>query len=167
MIIDSKGKLFGKISIIDVLVVLVILAGVAGIGYKFSKSSTLSPFAKGDTIEVQFYQREDDDFAVKAIKEGDMVTDNATGAYFGKVTKAVAGAPASYGTDDKGVWVKSQKPDYGSVTFTVEGQGVFEDGVSRQGVSFGSTPYFVNNSVQLKVGNAIIWADITSIKKKG
>jgi len=32
MIIDSKGKLFGKISIIDILILVVLIAGIAEYG---------------------------------------------------------------------------------------------------------------------------------------
>jgi len=35
MIIDSKGKLFGKISIIDILILVVLIAGIAGVWVKF------------------------------------------------------------------------------------------------------------------------------------
>lgn len=36
MIIDSKGKLFGKVSIIDILVLVVLVAGIAGVWANFS-----------------------------------------------------------------------------------------------------------------------------------
>ncbi|HAA43417.1 MAG TPA: hypothetical protein DCE02_05365, partial [Ruminiclostridium sp.] len=39
MIIDSKGKLFGKISIIDILILAVIIAGTAGVWHMFFRSS--------------------------------------------------------------------------------------------------------------------------------
>lgn len=36
MIMDSKGKLFGKISIVDILVVLVIVVVICGVCFRFS-----------------------------------------------------------------------------------------------------------------------------------
>lgn len=166
MIIDSKGKLFGKISIIDVLVVVVILAGVVGIGYKFSKSR--SPlFAKGEIVVTQFYQAEVDEFAAKAIKVGDMVTDHSTGANFGKVTNIEIGKSASFAPDDKGVWVESPKPRYASIIITVEGPGIYKDGVGEQGVSFGNTDFYVDRSVDVQVGNTNFWAKVYSLQKKG
>ena len=58
MIIDDKGKLFGKISIIDLLVVCLILAGIAGAYYKFGRSKTISPFVKPDKIEMTFFSED-------------------------------------------------------------------------------------------------------------
>lgn len=167
MIIDSKGKLFGKISIIDILVLVIIVGGIAGVSYKFMKSRTLSPFAKGVTIVTQFYQAEIDEFAAKSIKVGDMVTDHSTGANFGKVTNIEIGKSASFASDDKGVWVESPKPRYASVTITVEGSGIYKDGVGEQGVSFGSTDFYVDRSVDVQVGNVNFWAKVYSLQKKG
>lgn len=42
--IDEKGKLFGKISVIDLLVILVFIAAIVGCGYKF--------FGHNDTVKV-------------------------------------------------------------------------------------------------------------------
>ena len=38
-ILDEKGKLFGKVNLIDLIVVLVILAGVAAVAWKLGGSS--------------------------------------------------------------------------------------------------------------------------------
>ena len=35
MLIDEKGRLFGKINIVDFIVAAVIVLGVLGVGYKF------------------------------------------------------------------------------------------------------------------------------------
>ena len=167
MIIDNKGKLFGKISIIDILVVLILVGGVAGIGYKYAKAKVNSPFTKGDTIITQFYYDEISDYAANDIKVGDMVTDRATSSNFGKVTKVEVNPSNSYASDDKGKWVKSPKEGYNSVIVTVEGPGVYKDGTNAQGVGFGGIDYYVYKSVEVQIGNTTFWAKVYSLKKKG
>ena len=166
MIIDSKGKLFGKVSIIDLLIVLIIAAGIAGVGYKFTKSGNATPFTKQDNIVIKFYHYEQQDFAARSVKVGDSVKDAKTGAYFGKVTKVEVDKSKSTAPDDKGQYQVSAREGWASVLITVEGSGIYRDGVNGQGVSFGGTDYFVNSSTQLKAGNADLWTFIYSIDKK-
>jgi len=73
--IDDKGKLFGKISIIDILVVCLILGGIAGAYYKFGRSNTISPFVKPDRIEMTFFTEDVVEFVGAGIKAGDLVKD--------------------------------------------------------------------------------------------
>ena len=50
MLIDEKGRLFGKINIVDFLVVAVILLAIAGVGYKLISSSSIL-FKKSEKID--------------------------------------------------------------------------------------------------------------------
>ena len=55
MIIDSKGKLFGKVSIIDILILVVLIIGAAG-AFKFLKTRSALPILeKADTYIVGLY----------------------------------------------------------------------------------------------------------------
>lgn len=163
MLIDSKGKLFGKISIVDVLIVVMVLGVLAGVGYKFRKSGTSTPFAKKDTVQVTFYHYEVNDFIDGSIKVGDPVKDKATGTVFGKVSSVKFDKAISTGTNSEGQMVAASNPKFRSVTITVDGEGVFGD----QGVSFDSTSYFVGSSVEIRVGNSTLWAFVKNLQKKG
>lgn len=166
MFIDSKGKLFGKISIVDILIIVMILGVVAGVGYKFTKSGTVTPFAKKDVVKTTFYQEEVASYVLDEIKVGDTVSDNATGSSFGKVISIKSDNAVSFGYNANGEIVKSAKPGYISLTLEVEGEGIYNDGVSSQGVSFDNTNFFVYKSIELKVGNSILWTKIKSLDKK-
>lgn len=167
MLIDKNGKLFGKVSIVDILIIVMILGVVAGVGYKFSKSSTATPFAKKDTIVTTFYQETTPDFVPGSIKVGDMVTDNATGSVFGKVISVKADKDVSFAANVNGEMVQSSKPGYNSVIITVEGEGVFKDGNGQQGVSFNNTDFYINKSIELKAGKVDLWVKIKNLEKKG
>lgn len=167
MLIDSKGKLFGKISIVDIIVVVMILGVIAGVGYKFTKSRTSTPFSKKDAVMVTFFQEEVPGYVPGTIKVGDIAADNATGSVFGKVVSVKADKAVSVGTNSNGEMVQTSRPGYNSLTVVVEGQGIYKDGASDQGVSFDNTNFFVNKSIELKVGNSITWFKIKSLEKKG
>lgn len=166
MIIDSKGRLFGKISIIDILVVLILVGGVAGIGYKFTKSGKANPFTKADNIVMQFYHQEQNEFAVRSIKEGTPVKDLKTNAYIGTVKHVEIKPSNSTAADDKGQYQASARPGFVSVVITVEGTGIYRDGINGQGVSFSGTDYYINKSTELALGNTDLWTFVYSITKK-
>lgn len=49
--IDEKGRLFGKVNVLDLVVVLVLLAGVSYLGYRYVRPEATAP-AQTKTIEV-------------------------------------------------------------------------------------------------------------------
>lgn len=167
MLIDSKGKLFGKISIVDILIVVMILGVIAGVGYKFRKSGTGTPFAKKDTIQVTFYQPEANTYVDGTIKVGDVVKDKATGSVFGKVVSVKTDKAVSAATNSDGQMVTTSNPKMCSITIVVEGEGIYKDGKGEQGVSFDNTDFFINTSVQLRAGNTDVWTFVKSLEKKG
>ena len=167
MIIDSKGKLFGKVSIIDILIVLVVVAAVAGVGYKMTKSSA-SPFtAKEDNVIVTFYSEESPDYAVKVAKVGDSVKDFDKGSVFGKVKEEIKIDKALSFSDfteyENGQWVVGSKPGYCSYYMKVEGTAVANPDGS---FSFSNENYYVGRSLTMKVGGAVFTGRIYSIEKE-
>jgi len=169
MILDSKGKLFGKISIVDVLIVLVVIGAIAGVGYKLTKSDigVGNALAKQDKIEISFYADEAPEFAAKAVTKGDLAKDFERNVIFGNVTDVVVGDSVSWASNDKGEIVTSSKKGFSSIKVTVEGDGIFRDGKSSSGVTFGSADFYVGRTTILLVGNSTFQCRIYDIKKKG
>jgi hypothetical protein len=167
MIIDSKGKLFGKVSIIDIIVVLVVIAAVAGVGYKMKQSNTIPLTAKTDKVRLTFYSEESTEYAVKAVKVGDIVKDFEQGATFGKVAEELVIGDALSFTDFTeyvdGKWIVGSKPGYCSFTMTVDGEGIIN---SDGGVNFGGANYYVGRTVIIRAGNNVFTGRIYSIEKK-
>lgn len=162
MLIDSKGKLFGKISVVDILIVVIIIGALAGVAYKLKKSNVVSPLAKSYTIQTVLYTDATTESSAKAIKEGDSVKDKVTGADLGKVTKIEIGPSVIYGVDAAGKVVVSQKPGYVSLKITVQGKGTYDS----MGATFGSSNYYINKSMyETRVGNSSFSIVINDIKK--
>lgn len=164
MLIDDRGRLFGRINLVDLAFLLVVVIAVAGVGYKLKKSNTVTPFVKEDAIIVEFYQDEVPDFVVKAIKNGDVAGDYERGTVFGKVTGVKIAESKAYDADSSGRFVVSPKKDFSSVTVTVEGSGIMN---STGGVSIGNIDYFIGRTIIFKAGNCVLQGRISDIKKKG
>ncbi len=89
-LIDEKGRLFGKLNIIDLLVILLILA-VLG---RFVMKVDFKQANDGKGVEVETQTVEYDfvvlnvrDVTVAAVQEGDAVKDSKTNVSMGTVTK--------------------------------------------------------------------------------
>ena len=97
MLIDQKGKLFGKISIIDILVIVILVAGCFGayLTYKKVKGGAVLTENKGivrqdgtlDTLEVRMRLEAVRDMTKDAIHSGDEVFAKDTGKYIGEVVR--------------------------------------------------------------------------------
>lgn len=165
MIIDNKGKLFGKISIIDILIVLIVVGAVAGLGYKLTRSKAGNPvFTKQDEIQVKFRHDDVPEFVVKAIKEGDPVRESVQNASFGKVSSIETGDAIVWLDTEDGRSVKVSREGYYSVEITMNAKGM----MGSSGVTIDKASYYVGQTVTLYVGNAALYSGkITDIKEKG
>lgn len=160
MIIDNKGKLFGKISIIDIMVVFVIIAILLGVGYKFSKSSSVV-LRKTESITLEFFAAEAPEFAADAAKIGDTVSDLEKMSVFGKVTALKVDKAKSFGQTASGELVPASRPGFSSIKLEVAGEVMKNiDG----GFSVNNATYVIGKEIQLKVGNTGFMARIYSIK---
>lgn len=163
MIIDEKGKLFGKISIIDIIIVLVVIVAIGGVGYKFTKSKTASPFVKQSPVIVTFYEEEAPGYAAKAIQKGNLAVEAEQNAVLGRVTDIKLDKSVSWAQSPIGQVIPSSREGYNSLFVTIEGEGIF----GETGVKVGTGDYYVGKSVTIKIGKAIFSGRIYNIEKKG
>lgn len=162
MFIDNKGKLFGKISIIDIIVLVLVVAVVGGVGYKFTKSRSVVTGGT-DKVILEFYSEESPDFALKAVRKGDIVGDYDKGSIFGKVVSVSVNKADSWGQDAQGQLVKTSKPGYASAIIKVEGQVLKNrDG----GISVNNADYFIGKTITTKAGDSVFVSRLYSIAKE-
>jgi len=165
MIINTNGKIFGKISIVDVLIIVIVLLSIVGIGYKFIQSKTATFFNKADNLSIVLYVEEVPEYAAKSVKLNDLVSDFETGSAFGNVTKIDIGPSVNYTADDKGEIKKSSKQGYSSAYITTHGLGFYKDGVTESGISIDGIDYFIGRSITFSAGNSIMYGRVYDIKK--
>ncbi len=85
MIINKEGKLFGKISIVDIAVVLIIAILAVGIFVRFG-SGGASPAVYGEKIECTFLVKNIRQFTVSALEKGGPLHDKTSKEYIGDIT---------------------------------------------------------------------------------
>jgi hypothetical protein len=165
MILNKAGKIFNKMNIFDFLFLLIIVF-VIGIELKFGKAKIISFFIHPDNLNITIYMEEVSEYAVNAVKTGDVVVDSDTNSVFGNVNKLESGPSVCYTTDRNGQYKESAKPGYSSVYITIDGKGLYRDGEKKNGISIDNTEYFIGKSVTLKVGNTIMYGSIYNVDKE-
>ncbi len=165
MIIDNKGKLFGKISVIDIVIVLVVVLAVAFVGYKFVKSGTTNTvFNKAQDVKITFYVEETNDFAAASINVGDNVVDFIQSTTVGHVTKVEKAPSVAFSPSADGRLVKATKEGYASVKVTVEGKGI----LGSNGLTISGNDYLIGQNYNIKVGRVQFEkARVSDVGKKG
>ncbi len=163
MLMDEKGRLFGKINIIDLIIIIVLIAALAVVGIKILAPSGLSGSAlteKG-SIEMQFYLEEANEWVVDKIKVGDTMTDGAHGKPIGVVTKVEKGAPIAWVANKDGEYVLSQREGFCSVTIT----GTVHGEKTANGVEIAGTLYGIGHSMVLHAGDAKLYLRVYDIQE--
>ncbi len=164
MIIDKKGRLFGKVSIIDILAIVIVIAIAVFIGGKLRKTDAGSPFTqKEDRIQVVYLVEEVRDFVVDEIKVGDLARESVYKAVFGNVTDIKRDKSISWVKTDQGKIIKSSREGFSSIYITMEGTGTF----GNNGVTIGAGQYFIGQSIVLNIGKTQLYGKIYDMKKIG
>ena len=90
---SKNGKLFGKISVIDIAVVLLLVVLVVGVALRFSGGAG-GQFVSGNSYECVVKVKNVRDYTVKALEKGGEVYDKTTKEYIGTIV-GVTSEPAA------------------------------------------------------------------------
>ena len=124
MLLDEKGRLFGKISIIDIGVLLLIVALLGGVYYKFFMVDKNNSAAKFDTIEYKVLVEEVRQQSVDAIEIGADIYDVKTDSPMGKIVSKEVLPATDQLTKADGTMVIAEKPERFNVLVTIQVPGV-------------------------------------------
>lgn len=159
-IVDEKGRLFGKINLVDLIVVFVLIAVLAAVAWKVIGSriaASLAPEAPVYEYRVlcsQVYP-EVSDFAQTCV--GDQLLTN-DGRLDGEITNVVSTQHISSALDDAGDNSAVDAPDLRDLVFTIRCRvKVKEDGVylvGNQEIRVGKV--HLVKSTKLEIANGII-----------
>lgn len=152
-IIDNKGKLFGKVSIIDILIVVILLGGIAGIGLRFVKSGSTTTLLKNDKVQVILFCPETPDYTVdpKNAPQGSVVKDATTSNVFGSLKEIKSGPSVFFSPTATGEFVAASKEGFVSAYITAEGYGKY----SSSGVVINNVEYSVGQLLEkVKAGKS-------------
>ena len=162
MIIDKKGRLFGKVSIIDILAIAIVIAIAVFVGGKLKKADTGSPFTpKEDRIQTVYLIEELRDFVADELKVGDLARESVHKAIFGNVVDIKRDKSIYWVRTDQGRISKSSREGYSCVYITMEGTGTY----GNNGVTIGTGEYFIGQSIVLNIGKTQLYGVICDMKK--
>ncbi len=157
--IDEKGKLFGKVNLVDLIIVLVILAAVAYLGMTFLGPE--SAVTSTETVKISFYGEEVPEYVVETIEAGTPVWDLTENVTIGSVNSWETGESISYVVSTaQSIAFETPKTGYNSIELEVDAEGVLE----AHGVRIGGSLYGVGHSVTLYAGDAKMFLKVSGIE---
>ena len=129
-IIDQKGRLFGKVNLLDLVVVLAVVAVAGRFGYKAVTKEAAAPAGETKTIQVKFLLPSVTQPSVAFLRPGVDVYDSKSNAHMGKIVEATTKPSIITGPEKE--YESSTKVD---LMITVEGTGrVTTNGSSLGGI---------------------------------
>lgn len=153
MLLDKRGKLFGKVSIVDLLVILIVIVAILGGFATYHKLSgkTVLTENKGllqnsplGVLEVQMRIKDVRQFTTDAICVGDEVFANDTGKRLGEITDIKTEPAKKLIYDKNGQAVHAEVPDKTDIIITVHVPGSRLEG-----------GYFTADNVQLVYDSSV------------
>ena len=145
MIIDKKGKIFGKVNIIDLCVVIFVILAVFVTVFKFSATPGSTASQSNATFEYSIKVSDVREYTVKQFEKGDNVYDDESGKYIGKIVDVEINDAKAIGLKSDGTHVESTKPERFDAVLTIETNGTIND-----------TGYFADGVRQISPHSTII-----------
>ncbi len=158
-IVDERGRLFGKISVIDILVVLMALALLAVVWFRFfAGDEVLGRFSEKETFTYVIRVNGVRDYTLNAVKEGDILYEIDNNTVIGTITKVEYQPAERYYSTVDGRYVMNYQPERYDMFLTVEAEGIVKDGLC-----YASRTYEVNRNKEVYyytkflTGYGLVW----------
>ena len=129
-IIDKNGRLFGKISVIDLLVVLVVAVLALGLHVKGDKAGVQKQAAQLQPVTYEITLNTVPNYVADCLREGDELieTDRKEMGVLGTIVHVERTPGVSQTTYMDGTIRETQVENGSNLVLTVEGEGIVEDG---------------------------------------
>lgn len=129
-LIDRNGRLFGKVSIIDVIVVAVVLVLAAALNMKNNHLSHTSTSVTNDPITYQVRVSGLRNYVADAVQEGDLMydQDRSSGGTLGKILSIEVLPSAKMAEFNDGTVDVVPAEDCVNLLLTIQGEGIVSDG---------------------------------------
>lgn len=137
-LVDKKGKLFGKINIIDLAVILIIILLIIGTYFKFFRLNQTSVTQTMVPIKYDIKIEGSRDLILDALQEGDTLYDQVSGNSVGVIERVVSEPAKQSIILADGTFKICDVPNRYDVTLTVAAEAIQKD-----------RAYFVNRSYEL------------------
>lgn len=149
-ILDEKGRLFGRINVLDLIVLLAVLG--AGSWYVYDKFLKPPVDVGNDTVEVTFLVTPLRQESVDKVKPGMEIFDNRKPQFLGEVVSVRSELAKSFGPNGEVVATSS----FFDLYVTVRGQG----NITKSSVSLGGVAMKVGAEVPL---SSNVWSGVSRV----
>ncbi|MCD8390529.1 MAG: DUF4330 domain-containing protein [Firmicutes bacterium] len=143
MILDKKGKIGGKISIIDIAVILAVLIVIAGIGMRYSSKITNSVQSDAEfeyTIKIDGVRI----YTVDALQKKGAITDKTSEKNMGEIIDVDVSPAMVESVTANGEIIYAERPGYYTCLVTVRAHGKESD-----------ENYILDDTTELSVGRSV------------
>ncbi len=129
-LIDRNGRLFGKVSVIDLIVVAVVLVLAVALNMKNNHLSHTSTSVTNDPITYQVLVSGLRNYAADAVREGDLMfdQDRSSGGTLGKILSIEVLPGSKMAELNDGTVEVIPAEDCVNLLLTVQGEGIVSDG---------------------------------------
>lgn len=140
-VLDEKGRLFGRINVVDLAVVLVLLLVL---GFGAQKFLFVNPEYQPEveTVRMTFFVEDVRQPTVEAVAVGDEVREEETNTYLGRVVEVESGPFRDLVPTAQGEMREAEVPGHYSLTLVLEGDAQITDdhiAMAGQQVRIGTT----------------------------
>jgi hypothetical protein len=143
MIVDKQGRIFGKVSLIDLLLLIVLVGLLLGFGFRRFSNKAVQIVNANKTFTVTFVVEKVRDFSINAVNEGDLFYQQYGQQPLG-VVKAKTTRPAH----------EILKDNTTGLAHYVEMEGKYDLYITLEcSGNVNDTGYFINGNVQVSQGS--------------
>ncbi|MDB4894517.1 MAG: hypothetical protein JWN15_779 [Firmicutes bacterium] len=158
-VIDEKGRLFGKVNLLDLVVVIAVVAVAARFGYQKVAAKAVTTNNQDTTVEVTALLSPVRQFTIDALPQGTDVYDSKSNAYLGKIvaTKKTPAIVTNVGPDGN-LWQSESKTSF-DYYVTVRGPGHS----SPNAVTMGGIEVKIGRDIDFKTklwANPVVTVDV-------
>jgi len=159
MFIYKKGRLFGKVSLVDVILILAVAAAAVFVVNGLGVNRIITP-GGADVTYISFHTEQAPDCVTGFLPVGGRVMDEAKGVDLGRITNVIINEGYDYHPNEQGQMVKSAKYGYSELTITSAVRGVMDE----RGLWVDGNRYIVGHSMSVIAGDAIIYMRVSGLE---
>ncbi|MCL2500595.1 MAG: DUF4330 domain-containing protein [Defluviitaleaceae bacterium] len=160
--IDKKGRLFGKVSLVDLFAAVVLLA-VFYVVFTAARAGDRLEMSDEQPVAITFFSPAALEFVADAFQMGVPVTDGERNTFLGYVADIKKDDSIFFVTDVRGNEVAAHREGYASVYVTSRTMGRMSDGA----VVLGGVVYTVGTAVFMWAGDVFLVTHISNIQAEG
>ena len=160
--IDKKGKLFGKVSIIDLFVVAAIVVAAVFMQRNMGVAAIITG-DRGEPLHISLYVESVVEDIANNLRVGAPVIDWDRRVELGRITSYEVTDGFEWIPNQYGILVKAYRPGFKSIIIEASGRGIITD----TGVNIDGNRYSIGAGLSIVAGDTLMFMRISGIERGG